>query len=378
MNKEINIAVIACGGRSRGVISRLLEASNNSVKIKAVYDPDFDEARGALEIWNSRDAKVCNSYQEAITTEGVDWIAVFSPNSFHKEHIIAGLQAGKHVFTEKPLATSIEDCKLIGDVHLKSGKIFATGFVLRYAPIYRKVKEILTSGELGKLISIDANENISPEHGAYIMCNWRRKSELSGPHILEKCCHDLDLINWFCDSIPTRVASFGGRSFFLPENRYLEEKYGIDTFRVWRDPHAIETAFNDDSDMMDNQVAIAEFRNGVRVMFQATMSNTIPERRMYFSCSEGTMIIELYKSILRVKKMGEKHEEIYDFGADGHGGGDSVIMKELYEETMCKNELPACSGREGLESAVVALAFDQAAKSHKVVELEEVWKTLGR
>lgn len=375
--KEINIAVIACGGRARGTIKRLLDASKNNVKIVSVYDPDENEANGALEIWDTPKAKICKSYQEAIEFPNVNWVMVFSPNAFHKEQIIASFRAGKNVFTEKPLATKIEDCQEISTEHLKSGKIFATGFVLRYAPIYKKIKETLSSGKIGKLISIDANENISPEHGGYIMCNWRRKSELSGPHILEKCCHDLDLINWFVDSVPSRVASFGGRNFFTPENQYLEKKYSQETFKVWRDPHAIETPFNDDSDMMDNQVAIAEFRNNVRVMFQATMSNTIPERRMYFSCSEGTMIVELYQGTLRIKQMGAKHEEFYNFGADGHGGGDEFIMSELYE-TMINGSEPKCSGREGLESAVTALAFDQAAITKKVIELEDIWQSLGR
>lgn len=111
--------------------------------------------------------------------------------------------------------------------------------MLRYAPIYRKAKELLDSGKLGRLIAIDGNENISPEHGGYIMCNWRRLTKFAGPHILEKCCHDLDLINWFVGSLPSRVASFGGRNFFIPENEKLMEKYGKKTFCSWWDPHAL-------------------------------------------------------------------------------------------------------------------------------------------
>ena len=375
--KKINVAVIAAGGRSRGVTGNLLRDSEGNVKVVAVFDPDKKQSECAIKQWNSPDAAICDTYEEAINTPGVDWVMVFSPNAHHKEHILAGFAAGKNVFTEKPLATSIEDCQEIFEAHQKSGLLFATGFVLRYSKLYRKAKELITSGKLGKVLSIDANENITPAHGGYIMTNWRRHTDLSGPHILEKCCHDLDLINWFCDSLPSKIASFGDLDYFVPENNHYMDKYKEGTFDSWPDPHRKDTPFTADKDLMDNQVGIMQYRNGIRVMFQATMSNAIPERRMYFSCTEGTMIAELYSSTLRYKRIEDEGQTVIDFGADGHGGGDSFIMKELYE-TMSEGVAPKCSGDEGLESAVVALALDQAAQTNEMVDLEPIWKKLGR
>ena len=282
MNQEIGVAVVGTGNRGRGVVGRLLKDSNHNVRVAAVYDPDAAEMDFACEKWNEPDALRCKSSQEAVSAPGVDWVMVFSPNAFHKQHILEGFAAGKNVFSEKPLATLIEDCKAIYDAWKTSGRVFATGFVLRYANIYRKAKELLDSGRFGRILTIEANEHIRPGHGGYIMCNWRRLSSISGPHILEKCCHDLDLINWFCQSLPSRVFSFGGREFFKPENRCLEEKYGKELFHMWRDPHRTETPFSDDTDLMDNQVSVAEYRNRIRVSFTSTMSNAIPERRMCF------------------------------------------------------------------------------------------------
>jgi predicted dehydrogenase len=371
------VAVISAGGRGRAVTNNLLQDSNGNVKVLSVFDPDKKQCQKAIETWRSPETAICETYQEAINTPGVEWVLVFSPNAFHKEHILAGFAAGKNVFSEKPLATTIKDCQEIFEAHQKSGLIFATGFVLRYSKLYRKAKELLSSGKLGKILSIDANENITPAHGGYIMMNWRRLSKLAGPHILEKCCHDLDLINWFCESLPSKIASFGGRDYFVPENQRYMEKYGQETFASWPDPHRVDSPFTADKDLMDNQVGIMQYRNGIRVMFQATMSNAIPERRMYFSCTEGTMVLELYSSSLRYKCISDEGETLINFGADGHGGGDAFIMKELYE-TMSKNIAPKCSGDEGLESAVVALALDQAAQTKQMVDLEPVWKKLGR
>ena len=378
MSKKIKVGVIAAGGRSQGVVNNLLRDSDRNVEIVAVYDPDKNEAKRALELWRMPDARIADTADQVFQDKTVEWIMIFSPNSNHRASIEAAFAAGKHVFSEKPLATTIEDCKAIYDAHRKHPELkFATGFVLRYAPLYREAKRLLDSGALGKLLSIQANENIMPDHGGYIMCNWRRLTKFSGPHILEKCCHDLDLINWFCGSIPRRVASFGRLDFFVPENEKLMDKYGKKTFVAWRDPHGQPSPFTSDKDLMDNQVSIAEYRNGILVNFMATMSNPLPERRMYFSCTEGTMVLELYTSTLQYRLMGEQYVHTRSFGADGHGGGDDFIMKELYA-TMSEGVAPKCSGNEGLESAVFALALDEAARKGEIVDLEPVWKAMGR
>ncbi len=377
MEKQIGIAVIGGGVRGCGVTKNLIADSGGNVKIISLFDPDKDVARKTIEAWNSPDTCICDDYKEAIDADGVEWVMVFSPNVYHREHIIYAFSKGKNVFSEKPLAVSVDECQEVYDAYKKSGRIFATGFVLRYAPLYRKAKEILDSGKLGKIISIDANENITPEHGGYIMCNWRRFTKNAGPHILEKCCHDIDLLNWFCESLPARVASFGGLDFFLPENKDLEEKYGKDTFKSWPDPHAVDSPFTSEKDLKDNQVSILEYRNRIRVMFQATMSNAIPERRMYFSCSEGTMVIELYSGELKYRCLGDEGVTVIDISGDGHGGGDSYIMKELYD-TMVNGTEPKCGGSEGLEGSVVAIMLDKAAESGTVIDLEPVWGKLER
>ncbi len=377
MEKRFGVAVLGAGNRARYVVKNLLRDSGGAVRVVSTFDPDrtlLDET--LRKIWGSSDALAASSAEEAIHAPGVDWVMVFSPNSCHRDHILAAFAAGKDVFAEKPLATTIDACKEISEAQRRSGRVFATGFVLRYAPIYRRAKELLDSGMFGRLLLIEGNENIAPDHGGYIMCNWRRLTKFAGPHILEKCCHDLDLINWFCGSLPSRVASFGGRDFFKPENNRLMEKYGEKTFKSWWDPHAQATPFTDDTDLMDNQVSIAEFRNRIRVTFTATMSNAIPERRLSFACAEGTMKLNLYSNIIRYRRLGDEGVTELNFSGDGHGGGDSYIMKELYE-TMSRGVPPKCSGAEGLRSAVFALALDQAARNGEIVDLEPVWKALG-
>lgn len=370
------LAVLGAGNRSRALVDELLKAANQDIKVVSIFDPDPEVGRRAQETWAATDAVQVDSALAAITTPGVDWVMVFSPNAFHAEHILAAFAEKKHVFTEKPLATSIEDCVAIQHAHADSGLLFATGFVLRYAPLYQAIHKLLRSGDFGPIISIGASENIRPAHGGYIMRNWRRYTQQAGPHILEKCCHDLDVLNWFCEDLPQQLSAFGGNSVFIPENEGLMTKYGHDTFCSWEDPHAVGSPFTSEKDVMDTMGGLMLYRNNIQVTFQITTSNAIPERRLFISCLEGTIIGELYTGHLQYRRLGDEEETIESYPGGGHGGGDPYIMEALYK-SMKTGEAPLCSGQEGLRSAIVALALDQAAREQKIVSLDPIWQEIG-
>ena len=376
-SKKIGICMIGAGLRSN--VTRLLFGKHSNVKLVSICDPDHKRAAERAESLGFNDVKIFSQCEEAINQPGVDWVMIFSPNTCHAGHIMAALKAGKNVFTEKPMATTIEDCEEVFKAFNNSNCQLVTGFVLRYSPIYRKVKELLDAGTIGKIISVEADENLSVELGAYIMKNWRRLRANAGPYILEKCCHDLDLLNWFIGSLPCKTASFGGLNFYVPENDYLRIEHtkadGTGPFNYYPDPNAVESPFTCDKDIVDNQVIILEYRNGVRATFHTSMSNPIPERRMYISGSEGTLVLSYGK--ISVRRIGEEAVRHYDLEiTDGHAGGDQVIMDEFYKAMM--GELPPKStGLEGLESAVIALSIDKAQRSNTVVDIESVWKKLG-
>lgn len=87
--------------------------------------------------------------------------------------------------------------------------------------MYRKVKELLDTGTFGRIVNISASENRPSAGGGHSMCadyGWRRFRKMSGPYLLEKSSHDLDLLNWFIGSTPLRTAAFCGTDYFIPEN----------------------------------------------------------------------------------------------------------------------------------------------------------------
>ena len=127
---------------------------------------------------------------------------------------------------------------------------------------------------------------------------------------------------------------------------------------------------------MDNTVSILEFGNQVRAAFFVTMSNAIPERRMFFSCSEGTLKVDLYTGEIQYRTLGDEGRTTLNIPGDGHGGGDAVIAAAL-AESMLNHTAPQCGGDEGLRSTVVALALDEAARSGVIYDLKPVWKSLN-
>tara|TARA_R100000027_G_scaffold37442_1_gene27543 strand:+ start:24604 stop:25779 length:1176 start_codon:yes stop_codon:yes gene_type:complete len=375
---------VSGGGRTAGIAGYL--SQYEGIQIRGGFDPTCPEKiEKLLGVSNNPGGKIYSSYEEMLADPLIDWVMVGSPNKYHCEQIVAAFRAGKNVFTEKPLALHIEECREITKAQEESNCQLFMGFCMRYARLYSRAKEILSSGKLGQIISIDANENINPGHGAYIMTNWRRYKDLGGPHILEKCSHDLDLINWFTDSIPRRVAAFGGNDYFLPKNKDL-----LDTdpaFTRLNDHWEPGTnPFTSEKTIEDNIVAILEYYNGVRTQFQATLSNTLPERRMYFHCTKGNLIIEQYSATLQYKALGdespqlEQMGEFHDAHLEGyqkvHADGDQLIMKDL-AETIRTGQPVGCGRKEGLLGSVSALMVDEARQQGQVLDLSEVWNSLG-
>lgn len=376
-DKVIGIAVIGCGRRARAVVGHLLEYAGEKVRIAALFDPDRQNLEQTGKLWNAGKALICSDVRSCVSAPGVDWVMVFTPNACHKDAILAAFEAGKHVFAEKPLATTLSDCQTIYKAWRRSGCHFMTGFVLRCSKLYRKVKELLDSKAVGEVVCMDANENIRPSHGAYIVNSWRGKKALGGPYILEKCCHDLDLLIWYAGSLPSKVAAFASLDFFVPRNAGLMKTLPPDTFTHWDGYTDREgNPFVSPKDIKDTYVSILKFRNGIKAQFQATISNEIPERKIYFSCTEGTILVELYSSTVTWQRIGEERHTLC-FGADSHGGGDNYIMKE-FMECAAAGKKPFSSGSEGLESAVTALAVEQAAEEERVIDMEPVWHELER
>ena len=149
-----------------------------------------------------------------------DAVIVATPDALHAEPAIAFAEQGYHILLEKPMAPNAADCRRIAAAAQANGAMFAVCHVLRYTTYTKKVKEIVTSGRLGEIVSIQHLEPVGFWHQAhsFVRGNWRSEAE-SSFMLLAKSCHDLDWIRHIMGKRCTQVSSFGSLLHFRPENR---------------------------------------------------------------------------------------------------------------------------------------------------------------
>ena len=374
---EVGIGLIGAGGMGLGVANAVV-SENERLRIKGLFDPD-DDALERVESSGHSGVKSYSTRQELVADPAIDWVMVASYNSHHSAAVVDAFNAGKNVFCQKPIATSLEDCLDMRDAWLKSGKLFSMGFNLRYSPHYRRIKELIDGGAVGRIVSMEFNETLEFNHGGYIFGDWRRLRANAGTHLLEKCCHDIDLVNWLVGSAAVRVASFAGLNFFIPanEDRIAEigpNQDGLEAYRAW--PGLVgENPFTSDKDIVDNQVAILEYASGVRAVFHTNCNAGIQERRMYIVGTHGAIRADLLTERIEVQAVGfdaERTEESTK-GEGTHGGGDAVLAKEL-AGSMLNGDTPRVGLDAGLMAAITCFAVDEAMDTGRVVDVRPFWE----
>ncbi|MGC9356822.1 MAG: Gfo/Idh/MocA family protein, partial [Anaerolineae bacterium] len=136
----------------------------------------------------------------------------------HTGPALAALEAGYDVLLEKPMATTLADCVRLVQAAERTGRLLQIAHVLRYSPFFAALHEILASGRLGEIVTVEHRENVSYWHMAhsYVRGNWRRTDEAS-PMILAKCCHDLDILTWNLGPV-RRLSAWGSLKHYREEN----------------------------------------------------------------------------------------------------------------------------------------------------------------
>ncbi len=312
-----------------------------------------------------------------------DLYCVFSPNKFHLDQIRLGLEAGVQVFTEKPVVISIDETlELARLLSLHGGARRAmVGLVLRYSQHMVDLRAALAAGQLGRVVSLEANEHIGPYHGAFFMRDWRRRDDLAGGFMLEKCCHDIDIYNMVTGSRPLRVASFGGRKSFLPENAPASNAEA-EIFHVKKSVwESTDDPFASDGDIIDFQTAILQYETGASLAFHTNLNVPDEHRRFCVIGTHGMAEGDFVRGYLKVTARDGRRLADHDYskGAAARGahyGADQMmcadIARYLRQET---NSLPV-SILDAMEAGIAAMALDQARASGQVVDLSDVWAKL--
>ena len=204
-------------------------------------------------------------------------------------------------------------------------------------------------------------------------------SGFSGGFILEKCCHDIDLYQGLVGSRPVRVASFGGRKTFVPEN--TPNKAGINDLEVYfRKPggwNSTDRVWDSDADIIDYQTALVEYAGGENLCFHTNLN--VPDEYRHFTVigthgmAEGDFVRNYYR--VHDARTGDKlADKSYSAKADHvHYGADEQMIADIFAHLTDGAPLPV-SILDGLEAGLTAIKIDEARGSRQVIEMYETWR----
>lgn len=148
----VRLALLGCGGFSAKSMQPGIEATG-LFQVVTCYDPVTDAAEATAKRFGAR---ACPSFLEAVTAEGVEAVAVMGPNDVHREQVLAALAAGRHVFVEKPMANTVADGLAMVRAAEAAGRVFMVGHLTRRYPPFRKVRDLIRAGRLGRVLSAEA------------------------------------------------------------------------------------------------------------------------------------------------------------------------------------------------------------------------------
>ncbi len=411
------------GAGQRGMIYAEYAYFKKNVEIAAVIEP-HDERRAIAAEKFHIPAQMQFASPEAFFALGkcCDAIVIASMDKDHYAQAMAALDCGYDILLEKPISPDPIECMHIGQKAKERNCKVIVCHVLRYTNFFSKLKEIVDSGELGRIVAIEHSENVGNFHIAhsFVRGNWRRSEETS-PIIMQKSCHDMDILIWLTGSEPKKVASFGRLSHFREENApagsaqrcldckvaqncqynalraYLPVRGSWPAVLLGPDQSeegirkALETSpygrcvYRCDNDVCDNQVTIIEFKNGVNVSFTLSGFTNRMCRSIKIMCEYGEINAEDDNDLIEITRFNANQDEqinktlIRTAQVEGfHGGGDSLLMEDFIRSMEQGTGEGKTTVDRSIESHVLAYAAEQSRVTGRVIDMDELKEELLR
>lgn len=394
--KHFRVAFIGTGGRS--VPYAMEYAKNSRVRVVAIADPSAEHRRQMIKASGlPQNTKEYDNWKDLLHDHNkLDGAVICTPNHLHADPAIACLERGMAIACEKPLATTQEDCERILDAERKYNGRTLVGFVLRSAPFYRRIREIIQTGGIGALVAIQADELVGWMVTSLMMRSpWRRFTAMSGGALLEKCCHDIDLLNWLANARPTTVYSTGNRLVFRPNPALpmrCDDCRLSTTCRYYKRPTRAKTEdegeerlhyfmgregaciYNAGGDMTDNQSAVVTYENSViaNFMMNFNCAGERAGRNIMVVGQRGNIWGNFNKLKVHWHKNDTDNAETFPITTDGsgHGGGDRDHADQLVRMMGDPDFRPAQNAQAAYLSAMVCFAAERSRLTGRQMRLQ--------
>ncbi|MDD4872576.1 MAG: Gfo/Idh/MocA family oxidoreductase [Kiritimatiellae bacterium] len=420
--KPLRIACIGCGARAQ-TYTQLMVKRPDRFQVVAGADLVPERVEKMRKISNNPGFQGFSDIDKLFAVKNLaDVIIIATQDNYHYIPCGRALELGYNVLLEKPIATQVDQVLEVERLALRANRRVMVCFVLRFAAFYRKVKEIIDSGALGEIVSIQANEGVMPWHQAhsFVRGHWSVVGK-SSPMILSKCCHDTDIVYWLVGRRCRKIASFGSLEYFRSERApagaparctdgcpvgkecpYNALRYAGDMRDPWlgmvydraqeASPEAITSwlktspwgrcVYHCDNDAVDRQVLAMEFEGGVTGTF--TMTAFAYGRHIEVYGTRGVLKGgETYRQhfgshLVLIPHEGEVSRytvQAEDGGYELHGGGDPGLVNALYEEMTKPDGAPLEAAISStVHGHIIGFAAEEARQTGQTVDIEQFQK----
>ena len=346
-----------------------------------------------------------------------DAIIISTPDNLHYGPCMKALEMGYDILLEKPIAPTEEECRAILALAKKTGRIVAVCHVLRYAPYFIKLKEMIDSGVIGELISIQHFEPIEHIHmsHSYVRGNWHNSKETT-PIILAKSCHDLDILRWLVGEPCKSISAFGGLKWFkesnapsgstnrctdgcaveatcpysalkiyhrdrqrtyvfdLPEDKSAHGEFILEQLKTTNYGRCV---YKMDNDQPDHYVTSMEFENEVTANFSMEAFTSYHGRRTRIMGSLGDITGDMDHFIHtdfltnKATKWDITVDDVGDYKNSGHGGGDWALVTDWVKAVKKQDaSLLTSTIDASVESHIIGFSAEKSRKTKQIISID--------
>ncbi|NCA96105.1 MAG: Gfo/Idh/MocA family oxidoreductase [Methanomicrobia archaeon] len=395
-NQPITICVVGAGHRADQYLEAMQKFYQGKFHVTSIFEPS-PVRQAYFKDKYQVDTIYAGGYEDFLKIDErlTDIVIIGTNDDMHYLPAKHALLKGYDILLEKPICQRLEEVLELKDLQ-KDDQFVAVCHVLRHSPFFVKIKEIIDSGVIGKVVNIQHNENIGFFHFAhsYVRGNWRN-NEVAAPLIVAKSCHDLDILLHLTGKHCKRISSFGSLSFFNHE--HYDEKtmakrctvcprepdcpfsavkiYGLGIFEwmpfdtqnrdnLYRQLNASpygRCVFASDNDVVDHQVTIIEFDDGLTATFNLSAFTSRVTRTLKIMGEYGEIRADTDVKDIEVKVWAKDTEKVRVETKliGGHDGADEGMIINLMEAYLHGRPFESTL-KDSIESHVMAFKAEES------------------
>ncbi|MFC4321504.1 Gfo/Idh/MocA family oxidoreductase [Litchfieldia salsa] len=365
---------------------------------------------------------LAHEFEKMIEIEKPDSVIVTTVDRTHHTYIIKALELGCDVVTEKPMTIDAQKCQEIIDAVKRTGRNVRVSFNYRYAPHNTKIRELINNGAIGEVFSVNFEWALNTQHGADYFRRWHRDKRNSGGLLVHKSTHHFDLVNFWLGTTPETVYAQGGLRFYGRENaeargvtNFYQRAHGSEIAKD--DPFAIQleenehlkamyldaevedgyqrdqSVFGDGISIEDTLGVMVKYKN--KAILNYSLNAYLPWEgyTVAFNGSKGRIEVRVVEqsyinsggkkedegkleqmSIIVMPMFDTPYEVEVEEGLGGHGGGDPILLQDLFGTPIEDEFNRAASHVDGAMSILTGIAGNISLNTGQPVKVDELIK----